>query len=114
MGWWKLRTQQETLDHLNRHVCAARIGLVSGNLEFIDGKEVSRLLISDLPFKMEGKDSLSKNSIMQMLEDAIPGISNALYVWFEPQSRGGLIGEMLSSWPGGARRHAAEKPEKDT
>lgn len=113
MGWWKLRPQVDAMTDINRHVGTARIGLMSGNIEFMDGREISRLLISDLPTRIEGKGSRDRNPTIQMLEDAFPGISDALYEWFEPRSTGELLGELLSSWGGARRYEVTKESQKD-
>ena len=107
MGWWMKRSTSEF-----ETLSGGRWSPESGHLEFPDGKAISRNLLWDLPRRIEGKEALMKMPVIEMLEDAFPGIHRCLYYWDEPRSRGELIGEMLSSWPG-VPRHEAQKPEED-
>ena len=95
MGWWKKRSSAEIKVMTGAHHC-----LESDRLVFPGGMQVCA--------------SLNRNGTLGMLESEMPGIRRCLYYWFEPGTKGELIGEMLSSWPGGARRHEAERPEEDS
>ena len=113
MGWWKRRTQRETLNYCSRNIGQVRIGFESGNLEFYDGMEICSMILGDLPMRIEGKGGRDSNLTVRMLEDHVPGMAEALYEWFEPGSQGELIGELISSWRGDATNDKKE-PQEDT
>lgn len=100
MARWKIRGMDEAMEKLGAKGYLVRINFETRNMEFQDGKSISGNLLWDLPPRIKGKSGLMKNTTIQMLEDAIPGIAEALYEWFEPRSSGELIGELLSSWTG--------------
>ena len=107
MGWWKKRSSTEI-----KTLTGARHCLEADRLIFPGGVQVNVSLIGDLPARLERHD-FERHGVLRMLESEIPGIRRCLYYWFEPQSHGELIGEMLSSWPGGSR-YADQESKEDS
>lgn len=107
MGWWKRRSRKEF-----EKAAGAYTDLMTGEL-YIGRMCLGAGIFDDLPSRIEGRGGMSKNCTVGFLEGNIPGIGNALYEWVEPESRGELIGEMLSSWTG-APLHEDKEPEEDT
>jgi hypothetical protein len=106
VGWWKRRSRAEFERATGAYTDPMTRETYIGKMCIGDG------MFDDLPSRIEGRGEMSKNHIVGFLEREIPGIGNALYEWVEPASRGELIGEMLSSWPG-APRHADKEPDEE-
>jgi hypothetical protein len=108
MGWWRRRNEE---DFLRR--AEGRYDLNTDTIQLDSGFSLSGRMLQDLPAKIEGQGRLLKQPIVDMLECEIPGIAHAIYEWFEPESTGELIGELLSSWRG-MPDEAAQKSEEDS
>jgi len=92
MGWWKRRESEEFLR------CAkGKYDLHTDEIYLRSGFTLPGRILQDLPAKIEGRGRLLKQPMVDMLECEIPGIAHAIYEWFEPESVGNLIGELLSS-----------------
>lgn len=108
MGWWRKRSQAEF-----ERVSGAYTDFMTGETH-IGRMTVGGDLLQDLPSRIEGRGEMPRNHIISFLEREIPGIGTSLYKWVEPTSKGELIGEMLSSWPGAPRHEDKEPDEEDT
>lgn len=108
MGWWRRRSNQDFM----RSVDGER-DYQTGELRLHRyGMTITDMTLRDLPGTIQGKGSLLKAHPMCFLEREMPGISHAMYEWFEPESPGELVGELLSSWRG-EPLDADEESEED-
>lgn len=77
------------------------------------GTSINYRMWKDLPVTIQGRGSLLKTSPVDFLDHEMPGMAYALYEWFEPESAGELVGELLSSWRGMPDEAARESKEDD-
>jgi hypothetical protein len=77
------------------------------------GTSVGWRMWADLPATIQGRGSLLKTSPVDFLDHEMPGMAYALYEWFEPESAGELVGELLSSYRG-QPYEAAHESEEDS
>lgn len=108
MGWWRRRSKKDFMervegvyDHMTDEVRMYRFG-----------QSIDRQMWGDLPVTIQGRGSLLKTSPVDYFEHEMPGMADALYEWFEPESAGELVGELLSSWRG-MPNEAAQKSKED-
>lgn len=108
MGWWRRRSKQDFMYRVR-----GEYDLMTDEVRMYRyGTSIDWRMWGDLPATIQGRGSLLKTSPVDYLDHEMPGIADALYEWFEPESAGELVGELLSSWRG-MPDEAAEKSKED-
>ena len=96
MGWWRRRSKQDFMYRVR-----GEYDLMTDEVRMHRfGHSINWSMWADLPTTIKGRGSLLKTSPVDYFEHEMPGMADALYEWFEPESAGELVGELLSSWRG--------------
>jgi hypothetical protein len=107
VGWWKLRSRREFLVSVRGYHDIMTDEIHIGRCT------VPGTIFDDLPATIQGRGMLLKTHPVSFLDHEIPGIGHGLYEWFEPESTGELVGELLSSWRGSVDDKASKSEEDD-